>query len=199
MGEREATGNEAGLTPAMAAARSNYDPLLLEKAGRIRLLALDVDGVLTDGKLYFDNSGNELKAFCTRDGLGMKGLQQFGIRLAIITGRTSTIVTRRAEELGVNFVYQGQSDKLDTFHLMLRESGVEAAEICYAGDDWVDIPLLDRAGLAVTVADADPLVKTRVHWVTTLSGGHGAVREICDLILHAQGHDQALLESILNP
>ena len=199
MSEREVTGEEAGMTPAVPAERSKYDPLLLEKASRIRLLALDVDGVLTDGKLYFDNSGNEMKTFCTRDGLGMKALQQFGIRLAIITGRTSGVVTRRAEELGVNFVYQGQSDKLETFHLMLRESGVEAAEICYAGDDWVDIPLLDRVGLAVTVADADSLVKTRAHWVTSRGGGQGAVREICDLILHAQGHDQALLESILNP
>lgn len=192
------TGATPNHPPTGAPGRPDYDPLLLERARRIRLLALDVDGVLTDGKLYYDNAGNEMKAFCARDGLGMQALQHYDVRLAIITGRSSASVTRRMQELQVNFVYQGQSDKMGAFRTLLRDSGVEAAAICYAGDDWVDIPLLDRAGLAVTVADADPRVKTRVHWITRMGGGQGAVREICDLLLTAQGHDQQWLAELLN-
>ena len=174
-----------------------YDPMLLDKASRIRLLALDVDGVLTDGRLYYDHAGNELKAFNVRDGLGMKALQRFGIRTALITGRNSTVVAHRAQELGIDYVYQGCADKLQAFGELLETSGRTAAEICFAGDDWVDIPLLDRVGLAVTVEDADSLVKSHTHWVTSRPGGQGAVREICDLILHAQGHVRSLLQEIL--
>jgi 3-deoxy-D-manno-octulosonate 8-phosphate phosphatase (KDO 8-P phosphatase) len=170
---------------------SGYDPLLLERASRIRALVLDVDGVLTDGRLYFDNQGNELKAFSTRDGLGMRALQQFGTLLALITGRQSQIVAHRAANLGIEHVYQGRNDKLNA------ETGLEASEVCYAGDDWVDLPVLDRVGLAVTVADADAVIKGRVHWVTSRPGGHGAVREICDLILAARGLDQQVLDGIL--
>jgi 3-deoxy-D-manno-octulosonate 8-phosphate phosphatase (KDO 8-P phosphatase) len=176
---------------------SGYDPLLLERASRIRALVLDVDGVLTDGRLYFDNQGNELKAFSTRDGLGMRALQQFGTLLALITGRQSQIVAHRAANLGIEHVYQGRNDKLNAFHELLAETGLEASEVCYAGDDWVDLPVLDRVGLAVTVADADAVIKGRVHWVTSRPGGHGAVREICDLILAARGLDQQVLDGIL--
>ena len=178
-------------THTLSPGQPDYDPLLLARASRIRLLALDVDGVLTDGKLYYDNAGNELKAFYVRDGLGMQALQRHGVRLAIISGRSSASVARRAEELAVNFVYQGQSDKSRTFQALLRESAVAPAEVCYAGDDWVDIPLLGQVGLAVAVADADPGVKARAHWITRMGGGQGAVREICNLILTAQGHDQS--------
>ena len=176
---------------------SGYDPLLLERASRIRALVLDVDGVLTDGRLYFDNQGNELKAFSTRDGLGMRALQQFGTLLALITGRQSQIVAHRAANLGIEHVYQGRNDKLNAFHELIAETGLEASEVCYAGDDWVDLPVLDRVGLAVTVADADAVIKGRVHWVTSRLGGHGAVREICDLILAARGLDQQVLDGIL--
>ena len=179
-------------------ATSLLDPLLLEKARRVRLLALDVDGVLTDGSLYYDQAGNELKCFCTRDGFGMTALQRFGIRIAIITGRTSAIVTRRAQELGIDLVYQGALNKLGAFNDLLCKEGVAENEVCYAGDDLLDIPVLDRAGLSVTVADADSVVKDRVHWVTKLGGGKGAVREICQLILVAQGLDQVLLQEILS-
>jgi len=173
------------------------DPLLLERAARVRLLALDVDGVLTDGKLYFDNSGNEIKTFSTRDGFGLKALQRYGISLAFITGRRSDIVSERARQLGVKHVYQGQDNKMEAFRDLLAKTGCAESEICYAGDDLIDLPILLRAGLSVTVSDAVPQVKQRVHWVTGNPGGGGAVREICDLILQARGLDQQLLEEYL--
>ena len=176
---------------------SKVDEALLERARNIRLLALDVDGVLTDGRLYFDNQGNEIKAFCTRDGLGIKALQQQGITVALITGRTSEIVKNRARQLGIDHVYQGRDDKLNAFHHLLKETGLNPEAVCYAGDDWIDIPVLDRVGLAVTVSDADEVVKTHVHWVTNRAGGRNAVREICHLILAAQGLDDAVMAGIL--
>ena len=171
--------------------------MLLERASGIRLLALDVDGVMTDARIYFDSAGNELKAFNTRDGLGMKALQRCGIRLAIITGRDSPMVAQRAAQLEIDFVFQGRTDKLEAYMLLLDKSGLEEHEICYAGDDWIDLPVLQRCGLAITVPSADQEVKDRVHWVTTRAGGEGAVREMCDLILTAQGHHQRLLQEIL--
>lgn len=175
-----------------------FDPLLLERASRIRLLALDVDGILTDGRLYYDNAGNESKAFSTRDGLGLRLLALQGIELALITARSSEIVSRRARELGIERIFQGSIRKLDAFHELLAATGLDAEQVCYAGDDWLDIPVLDRAGLAVTVADGDKVVRGRVHWVTANPGGRGAVREICDLILAAQGLDESALDGILN-
>lgn len=166
---------------------SGYDPLLLERAARVRLLALDVDGVLTDGRLYFDNQGNELKAFYTRDGLGLKAVQQAGIELALITGRASTIVANRAAGLGIEHVYQGQDDKLTAYHDLLAKTGCSDEETCYAGDDWIDLPVLDRVGLAVTVPAAGEDIRNRCHWVTTREGGLGAVRELCELLLAARG------------
>jgi len=176
---------------------TDFDPMLLERASGIRLMALDVDGVMTDGKIYFDSAGNELKAFNTRDGLGMKALQRCGIRLAIITGRNSPMVAQRAAQLDIDFVFQGRTDKLEAYMQLLDKSGLEEHQICYAGDDWIDLPILQRCGLAITVPSADPEVKDRVHWVTTRAGGEGAVREMCDLILTAQGHHQRLLQEIL--
>jgi 3-deoxy-D-manno-octulosonate 8-phosphate phosphatase (KDO 8-P phosphatase) len=176
----------------------SIDPLLKERAKKIRLLALDVDGVMTDGKLYFDTAGNELKAFNTADGLGMKAVQKYGVELAIITGRESPMVTQRASALGIDYVYQGSDNKLNAYMDLLEKSGVDEEQVCYAGDDWIDLPVLIRVGLAVTVPEADIEVKDRVHWVTGRSGGAGAVREICDLILRSQGHDKALLEEILS-
>ena len=176
---------------------SGYDPLLLERAAGIRLLAMDVDGVLTDGKLYYDGSGGEAKAFSTRDGLGLALLARNGVDLALITARESAAVTRRAAELGIEHVYQGRRRKLDAFNELLSRTGLGAEQVCYAGDDWVDLPVLLRAGLSVTVADGDPVVRQRVHWITRRAGGDGAVREICDLILAARGLDDAALDGIL--
>lgn len=176
---------------------TSHDPELVKRAESIRMLVLDVDGVLTDGRLYFDNSGNETKAFNTRDGLGIKSLQRSGIEVAVITGRESAIVSKRMQQLGVEHVFQGREDKLNAFNQLLELTGFQAAQVCFAGDDWIDLPVLVRAGLAVTVADADEHVKQHVHWITERKGGEGAVREICNLILAAQNKDQLILQELL--
>lgn len=173
------------------------DAALKERASHIRMLVLDVDGVLTDGKLYFDHAGNEMKAFNTRDGLGMKALQRCGIEVAVITGRKSDAVTHRMSRLGIEHVYQGREDKLNAFLHLLDTTGLDAHQVCFAGDDWIDLPVLMRVGLAVSVADAEERVKEHAHWITDRNGGQGAVREICNLILAAQGKDQIILDEIL--
>ena len=173
------------------------DAGLQERAANIRMLVLDVDGVLTDGKLYFDHAGNEMKAFNTRDGLGMKALQRCGIEVAVITGRKSEAVTQRMAQLDVQHVYQGREDKLNAFLHLLEVTGLDAKQICFAGDDWIDLPVLLRVGLAVSVADAEERVKEQAHWITKRNGGDGAVREICNLILAAQGKDLTILDEIL--
>ena len=173
------------------------DPILREKASLVRVLALDVDGILTDGRLYFTESGEEIKAFNSRDGLGLKALMKSGYQLALITGRVSKPLLHRAEQLGIEHVYQGQDDKLAAYADLIGKLGVTDAEVCYAGDDWIDLPVLNRVGLAVTVADADPEVIRRCHWVTNNPGGRGAVREICQLLLESRGLAQQMLEQFL--
>jgi len=173
------------------------DAALRERASNIRMLVLDVDGVLTDGKLYFDHDGNEMKAFNSRDGLGMKALQRCGIEVAVISGRKSKVVARRMAQLDIQHVYEGRDDKLNAFLHLLEVTGLDAQQICFAGDDWIDLPVLRRVGLAVSVADAEDLVKQQVHWITKRNGGDGAVREICNLILIAQGKDQIILDEIM--
>jgi len=173
------------------------DAELRGRAAKIRMLVLDVDGVLTDGKLYFDHAGNEMKAFNTRDGLGMKALQRCGIEVAVITGRKSEAVTQRMTQLDVQHLYQGREDKLNAFLHLLEKTGLDAQQVCFAGDDWIDLPVLLRVGLAVSVADAEERVKEQAHWITKRNGGDGAVREICNLILAAQGKDLTILDEIL--
>lgn len=173
------------------------DAALRERARAIRMLVLDVDGVLTDGKLYFDHQGNELKAFNSRDGLGMKALQKCGIEVAVITGRKSAAVTRRMAQLDIQHVYQGREDKLNAFLHLLEITGLDAQQVCFAGDDWIDLPVLLRVGLAVSVADAEDRVKDQAHWITRRNGGDGAVREICNLILAAQEKEQIIVDEIL--
>lgn len=176
---------------------ADYDALLLERAARVRLLALDVDGVLTDNRLYFDNAGNELKAFNTSDGLGLKAVQAAGVELALITGRTSSIVANRAASLGIRHVFQGRDDKLSAWRQLLQTTGVEEADTAYAGDDWIDLPILARAGLAVSVPNGDAAVRERAHWVTPRAGGEGAVRDLCNLILTAKGRLDDLIAGYL--
>ena len=173
------------------------DAVLRERASNIRMLVLDVDGVLTDGKLYFDHAGNEMKAFNTRDGMGMKALQRIGIEVAVITGRKSGAVAHRMAQLGIQHVYQGREDKLDAFLNLLEITGLDAGQVCFAGDDWIDLPVLLRVGLAISVADAEDRVKQQAHWITRRNGGDGAVREICNLLLIAQEKDQTILDEIL--
>jgi len=168
---------------------------LARRAARVRLVALDVDGVLTDGRLYFGPQGEALKAFDVRDGYGIRLLQEAGIEVAIITGRSSPIVDARARDLGITRVLQGQRDKRSSLAAMLADTGVRALECAYMGDDWPDLGALDSAGLAATVADAPPDVRRRVHWVAPSPGGRGAVRDLARLVLRAQGRLDGLLLS----
>jgi 3-deoxy-D-manno-octulosonate 8-phosphate phosphatase (KDO 8-P phosphatase) len=158
-----------------------------DRARNIRVAAFDVDGVLTDGALYYSDSGEELKAFSVQDGHGLKMLKDSGIAVAIITSRTSRLVEARARNLGIDHLFQGAADKLVAFGQLLERCGVEATGCAYAGDDLVDLPVLKRCGLAVTVPGAPALVRRHAHFVTRRDGGSGAVREMCELILHAQG------------
>jgi 3-deoxy-D-manno-octulosonate 8-phosphate phosphatase (KDO 8-P phosphatase) len=158
------------------------------KAKNIKLLLLDVDGVLTDGRIILDNQGNELKAFHVRDGHGIKLAQKSGIIIGIITGRKSEVVNIRARELGITEVHQGAHDKITVYDQILKKYGFSDAEVAYMGDDVVDLAIFKRAALAVTVADADPAVKPFTDLVTRASGGRGAVRELINLILKKQGN-----------
>lgn len=159
-----------------------------ERAARIRLAIFDVDGVLTDGSLYLGDDGQEYKAFHSRDGHGMVLLQESGVRLAVITGRTSNVVRLRMASLGIEDVFQGYRDKLLAYEELKRRHGLADEEIAYVGDDLVDLPVMARVGLAIAVADADPRVRALAHWCTAAPGGRGAAREVCELILDAQGH-----------
>ncbi len=165
---------------------------LLERAKKIKLVIFDVDGVLTDGRLYFDQEGREYKTFHARDGLGLHFLREFGIEMAVISGRRSEIVERRLSAFGMTLIYQGYDDKLAAFEEILKERPYRAEQIAYVGDDLLDLPAMRRVGLAIAVQDAHPLVKRQAHWITELPGGQGAVREVCDLILLAQGHAATL-------
>ncbi len=157
-------------------------------AGRVRLLIVDVDGVLTDGRIVLDNHGNELKFFHVRDGHGLKLLQRAGIEVAIVTGRESAVVERRAAELGIRRVHQGSRLKMEAYESILEETGLKDEEVAYVGDDIVDIPVMRRAGFSAAVADAEEYVKEAAMYVTERPGGRGAVREITDFILKAGGH-----------
>ncbi|HEV7822204.1 MAG TPA: HAD family hydrolase [Burkholderiales bacterium] len=167
------------------------------KAKRIRLAVFDVDGVLTDGTLYLTDSGEEIKAFNSLDGHGMKMLRESGVQLAIITGRTSRSVELRAKNLGIELVFQGVADKAVALATLLGQSALEAAAIAYMGDDVVDLPVLRRCGLALTVPAAPLLVKQHADYVTQAHGGHGAAREVCELIMHAQGTLEPALAAFL--
>lgn len=154
---------------------------------KIKLLILDVDGVMTDGRIIFDSNGIESKFFNVKDGHGIKMLQRGGIEVGIISGRESQVVTNRAAELGIRLVYQKSLDKLTPFAKILAETGFTEEEIGFIGDDLIDIPVLKRVGFAAAPADAVSEVLPYVHFVAAKGGGWGAVREVCDLILKAQG------------
>lgn len=158
-----------------------------ERLQKIKLLILDVDGVMTDGRIIFDSNGVESKFFNVKDGHGIKMLQRGGIEIGIISGRESQVVTNRAAELGIKLVYQRSLDKLTPFAKMLAEAGCTEEETGFIGDDLIDIPVLKRVGFAAAPADAVAEVLPYVHYVATNGGGWGAVREVCDLILKAQG------------
>ncbi|MBS0590384.1 MAG: HAD hydrolase family protein [Proteobacteria bacterium] len=160
---------------------------ILERASRIKLAVFDVDGVLTDGRLWYAADGSELKAFHAHDGAGMKQLRAAGIEIAVITARTSHVVSMRMAELGIAHEYQGRTDKLVCFEHLLGALGLTHEQACYTGDDMVDLPPMLRAGLSIAPANAHPLVRERARWRTRLRGGEGAAREVCDLLLASQG------------
>jgi 3-deoxy-D-manno-octulosonate 8-phosphate phosphatase (KDO 8-P phosphatase) len=157
-----------------------------DKARPIKLLALDVDGVLTDGKIYYGNNGEELKAFNIKDGLGIKLLQRVGVTVAIVTGRRSAIVTRRAMELGISDVIQGREDKLAALEELCAQLGFTLNECAYMGDDLPDLSAIGAAGLGLSVADGAGPVRAAAQWCSTRRGGDGAVREACEFILQAK-------------
>jgi 3-deoxy-D-manno-octulosonate 8-phosphate phosphatase (KDO 8-P phosphatase) len=170
---------------------------IIEKAKKLKLLILDVDGVLTDGKLFFDNQGNEYKSFHARDGHGIKLLRQTGVEVAVISGRKSNSVALRMKNLGIEHVYQGHEHKHGAFNEIIEKLGITPEQAAHVGDDLLDLPIMTRVGLAIAVADANFAVKQHADWCTTLPGGQGAVREVCDFIMHAQGRFDDVLNAYL--
>ncbi|MGL4456102.1 MAG: 3-deoxy-manno-octulosonate-8-phosphatase KdsC [Plesiomonas sp.] len=160
---------------------------VLERAAQIKLLICDVDGVLSDGLIYMGNQGEELKAFHVRDGYGIRCLLTSDIEVGIITGRSSQLVANRAKTLGITHLYQGQLDKIIAFRELISTLNLRPEQVAYIGDDLIDWPVMKEVGLSVCVADAHPLLLPRADYTTNFKGGHGAVRELCDLILLAQG------------
>lgn len=157
------------------------------RARAVRMLVFDVDGVLTDGSLFYGDDGQEYKAFNSRDGHGIKMLRDAGVEIGIITGRTSQVVLHRARNLGITRIFQGAGDKLIPYQELLAQTALAQEQVAYMGDDLVDLPVLRRCGLALTVPDAPDEVKARCHFVTRAGAGRGAAREACELILRAQG------------
>jgi 3-deoxy-D-manno-octulosonate 8-phosphate phosphatase (KDO 8-P phosphatase) len=166
---------------------------VLTRAARVRIAIFDVDGVLTDGRLFYGDNGQEYKAFHSRDGLGMNMLRASGVEVAIITARNSDVVRHRAKNLGITHVYQGAEDKLSAYLHLLENTGVTPEQTAYMGDDVVDLPILRRSGLALTVPGAPDIVRDAVHYITRLEGGMGAAREACEVIMRAQDTWEAQL------
>jgi 3-deoxy-D-manno-octulosonate 8-phosphate phosphatase (KDO 8-P phosphatase) len=170
---------------------------VLEKAKAVRLLLLDVDGVMTSGNLLYSKDAIDYKAFNVHDGLGIKLLQKSGVRVGIITGCKSEIIKRRAHDLGIDPIYQGQDNKLLPYEEIKQKLQLTDAEIAYVGDDLPDLPLLRRVGLPLTVSNAPPLLQEQAAYVSLAAGGRGAVRELCELIMQAQGTYSGIIESYL--
>ena len=160
---------------------------ILKRAKKIRLALFDVDGVLTDGKIYIDANGEELKVFNILDGHGIRLLQHYGIDVGIITGRSSKALEHRMQDLDVKHLYQGCTDKFDAYQRLLSDLNLDEQYASFVGDDIVDLQIMSRCGLAIAVANAHSFVKQHAHWETKATGGNGAVREVCELILEAQG------------
>lgn len=174
-------------------------PDLENRIKNLRCMIFDVDGVLTDGKLYFDHQGNELKAFSSLDGLGMRLLADSGIHLAIITGRSSAIVSERAKQLGIEYLYQGVENKASAFQDLLHKLQLDATVTGYMGEDLIDLPIFSRCGVAFSVPTAPFYVREKAHYVAEAAAGFGAVREVCDLILNIQDKFEDILEHYWQP
>jgi len=174
------------------------DKDILNRAEQIELAIFDVDGVLTNGGLILGENGNEYKAFHSRDGLGLVMLRESGCQIAVISGRTSNIVSERMAALGIESVYQGQNDKGKALEDLLDKLNIDAQATAYVGDDFIDLPAMRRVGLSIAVADAHPLVIEHAHWITKGRGGHGAAREVCELIMHARGTLDSQIQQFLD-
>lgn len=170
---------------------------LLERARKIKLIAFDVDGVMTDGTLFLADDGQEYKGFNSLDGHGLKMLKGTGVQLAIITGRSSRVVEHRARNLGIDIIHQGAHDKLVVYEALCRELNIACDATAYMGDDVVDLPVMRRAGLAITVPAAPDLVKAHSHYTTVREAGRGAVREACEFLMRAQDTLDAALAPYL--
>jgi 3-deoxy-D-manno-octulosonate 8-phosphate phosphatase (KDO 8-P phosphatase) len=170
----------------------------LARAKEIKLLLLDVDGVLTDGNLLYSGSGEESKAFNTQDGFGLRLLREAGIQVGVITARKSAVVARRATELKMHYIYQGIQNKNDAFKEVVKASGLKPYQIAYMGDDWLDLVLLQQVGLAIVPANGAQEVKEIAHFITKRSGGAGAVRDACDLIIEGKNLLMELLQKYKN-
>lgn len=173
----------------------NIQDDVIQKAQKIQLLAMDVDGVLSDGKIIYNSYEVETKAFFVQDGFGLASLKKYGIKLAIITGRTSPMVDRRAKELGVDYVIQGRDDKYVQLQNLADNLGLDITQCAYIGDDLPDLKAIICAGLGAAPANGVDEVKNAADFITTKTGGNGAVREVCDLILRAKGHYADLINS----
>ena len=170
---------------------------VLIKAKNIKLVIFDVDGVLTDGSLFYGDDGQEYKAFNSRDGHGMKMLQQSGVQIGIITGRTSEVVLHRMKNLNVQHIYQGRLEKLPAFEELIGKLDLVPEQVAYVGDDVVDLPIMIRAGLAITVPNGHDMAKQHAHWITSQPAGAGAARDICEMIMKAQGTYDAAMAKYL--
>ncbi len=168
------------------------------KASKVKLLVLDVDGVLTDGRIVYTDEGQQVQAFHVRDGLGIKLLAIHGIESAVISARRSRALEKRCNELGIRHVFQAVADKVECLNALIMELGLETHQVCAVGDDWVDLPLLKRCGLGITVSDCATGMKDHVDYVTRASGGQGAVREVCELILRSKELFQKSFQLYLN-
>jgi len=168
-----------------------------DKLERIKLLLLDVDGVLTDGTIIYDDNNREIKHFYSRDGLGIRLLMDAGIKVGVVSGRRSGVLIHRCRNLGIELIYDGVSDKAALLDTILEQTKMTEQEIAFVGDDLVDLPIMRRVGLSVAVADAAEVVKENADMITTASGGAGAVREICEAILKSQGHWENILKRFL--
>lgn len=170
----------------------------LAKARKVKLLLLDVDGVLTDGSIVYTHSGDEIKSFNCRDGFGINIVRKAGVEVGIITARRSEALTRRIGDLGLTHVYQGCRNKVEVFRKIVAELDLESSETAFMGDDWLDLSLLNRVGFSATVADGVPELKQTVHYISSCNGGKGAVRDLCDFIIEAKGKHRELLAEYAN-
>ncbi len=181
--------------PAEALVLARISAAVRERASAVRLMVFDVDGVLTDGGLYYGENGESLKRFNALDGHGLRLLMEGGLKVALITGRSGPIVARRAAELGIPEVIQGARDKGNALIELVQRSGVQLEQTGYMGDDIIDLPAMQRAGFSASVPNAPAYITQAAHWVSTQAGGNGAVRECCDILLASQGRLGAFLTS----